>query len=135
VGSYPATHCNTDDDADTTSCSEDKKVVEVFLNNLATNEMEKIGETDTYNEAITIARNSGKVPKGWNIAITETNQERIIVCCKKGPIVAGDGIVPAVTSPKKKTTIIRQFFQRNWWARTRMRLLPPEPQFQMSQGY
>jgi hypothetical protein len=43
------------------------------------------------------------VPKGWNIAVTEANDEHIIVCCKKGPIVAGDGVVPAVTAPKKKT--------------------------------
>jgi hypothetical protein len=43
------------------------------------------------------------VPKGWNVAVTEANDEHIIVCCKKGPIVAGDGVVPAVTAPKKKT--------------------------------
>jgi hypothetical protein len=42
------------------------------------------------------------------VAITETNDERIIVGCKNGPIVAGDGIVPAVSAskPKPKKAIV-----------------------------
>jgi hypothetical protein len=49
------------------------------------------------------------VPKGWNFAVTDANDERILVACKKGVIVAGDGVVSSVTAPKpkaKKVTVL-----------------------------
>jgi hypothetical protein len=78
------------------------KLVDVLLHNLADDEMEKVGEADNYDQAIALARRSGKVPKGWNVAVAEANDERIIVVCKKGPIVSGEGITPAVTAAKPK---------------------------------
>jgi hypothetical protein len=51
---------------------------------------------------------SGKVPKGWNVAVTDANEERILVSCKKGVIVSGEGVASAVTASKpkaKKVTI------------------------------
>jgi hypothetical protein len=55
------------------------RVVDVFLHNLGTDELENIGRAADYSEAITMARNTGKVPKGWNVAVTEVNDERIVV--------------------------------------------------------
>jgi ribonuclease HI len=78
------------------------KLVDIMLLNLANDEMEKVGEADNYDQAIALAKRSGKVPKGWNVAISEANDERIIVVCKKGPIAKGEGIKPAVTAPKPK---------------------------------
>jgi hypothetical protein len=78
------------------------KLVDIVLLNLANDEMEKVGEADSYDQAISIAKRSGKVPKGWNVAISEANDERIIVVCKKGSIVSGEGFKPAVTAPKPK---------------------------------
>jgi hypothetical protein len=85
------------------------RVVDVFLHNLGTDDLEGIGRAADYGEAITLARNSGKVPNRWNIAVTEVNDERIVVGWKKGKIVAGDGVVSAVTAPKpepKKVTVL-----------------------------
>jgi hypothetical protein len=85
------------------------KLVEVLLHNLVSDEMEKVGEADNYDQAIALARRSGKVPEGWNVAVAEANDERMIVVCKKGATVSGDGVTPAVTTPKpkaKKTPIL-----------------------------
>jgi hypothetical protein len=85
------------------------RVVDVLLHNLVTDEMEPIGKATDYPEAIALAHRSGKVPKGWNVAGTEKNDEHIIVVCKRGKIVAGDGVASAVTAPKakaKKTPIL-----------------------------
>jgi hypothetical protein len=87
----------------------EKRIVEVLLHNLGTDEIESIGRAAAYNEAIALANKSGKVPKGWNVAVTDANDERIVVACKKGVIMAGDGVVSAVTPPNpiaKKTTIL-----------------------------
>jgi hypothetical protein len=83
------------------------RIKDVFLHNLETDEMEPIGRVAEYGDALVLARNSGKVPKGQNIAISDCNDERILVVCKKGVIVSGDGLVtkapkPAVTPPKPK---------------------------------
>jgi hypothetical protein len=78
------------------------RVVDVLLHNLGTDEIELIGKATDYSEAIALAHRSGKVPKGWNVAGMEKNEERIIVPCKKGKIIAGDGVVTAVTPPKPK---------------------------------
>jgi hypothetical protein len=69
---------------------------------LGTDEIEKVGNADSYDQAIAIVRRSGKVPKGWNVAVTDANDERIMVACKKGVIVAGQGVVSAVTPSKPK---------------------------------
>jgi hypothetical protein len=85
------------------------RAVDVLLHNLGTDEMESIGRAAEYGEAITLAHRSGKVPKGWQVAITDANDERIVVACKKGTIIAGDGVVSAVTAPKpkaKKVTVL-----------------------------
>jgi hypothetical protein len=73
-----------------------------MLHNLTNDEMEKVREADSYDQAIFLAKRSGKVPKGWNVAISEANDERIIVVCKKGEIITGEGVKPAVTAPKAK---------------------------------
>jgi hypothetical protein len=78
------------------------RVVDVLLHDLGTEETESIGRAAEYGEAIAMAHKSGKVPKGWNVAITDANDERIVVGCKRGVIVAGDGVVSAVTAPKPK---------------------------------
>jgi hypothetical protein len=75
------------------------RVVDVLLHNLGTDEIENIGRVAEYGEAIALAHKSGKVPKGWNVAVTYANNERIVVACKKGVIVAGNGIVSAITAP------------------------------------
>jgi hypothetical protein len=89
------------------------RIKDVLLHNLETDEMEPIGRATEYEEALKLARNSGKVPKGQNLAVSDCNDERILVVCKKGVIVSGDGVVtkpkPAVTPPKpkqKKETIL-----------------------------
>jgi hypothetical protein len=61
-----------------------------------------LGEAESYDKALDLAKKSGKVPKGWNTAVSDANEERVIVACKKGTIVAGEGVVPAVTPPKPK---------------------------------
>jgi hypothetical protein len=76
------------------------RVVNILLHNLGTDEVEKFGRAASYDEAI--ARRSGKVRKGWNVAVSDANDERILVVCKKGAIFAGDGVVTAVTAPKPK---------------------------------
>jgi hypothetical protein len=78
------------------------RVVDVLLHNLGTDTIEPIGKATDYSEAIALAYRSGKVPKGWNVAGTEMNEEHIIVVCKKGKIVAGDGVASAVTAPTPK---------------------------------
>jgi hypothetical protein len=78
------------------------KLVEIILHNLTTDETSNVGEADNYDQAIALAKRSGKVPKGWNVAISEANDERIIVVCKKAPIVSGEGVKPAVTAAKPK---------------------------------
>jgi hypothetical protein len=78
------------------------RLVDVFLHNLGTDEMEAIGKAAEYGDAIALAHRSGKVPKGWNVAVTDANDERILVACKKGVIIAEDGVVSAVTAPKPK---------------------------------
>jgi hypothetical protein len=78
------------------------KRVEVYLHNLATDDMTKIGDADDYDKALTLAKNSGLVPKGWNVAVTDANDERIIVACKKGVIMSGIGSVSPVRPPKPK---------------------------------
>jgi hypothetical protein len=85
------------------------RIKEVLLHNLETDETETIGRTADYGEAIEIARKSGKVPKGLNLTVSDSSDEAIIVVCKKGPIVPGEGVVSAVTpkEPKaKKTTVL-----------------------------
>jgi hypothetical protein len=85
------------------------RVVDVLLHNLVTDEMEPIGKATDFQEAITLARRSGKVPKGWNVAGSEKNDGHIIVVCKNGKIVSGEGVASAVTAPKpkaKKTIIL-----------------------------
>jgi hypothetical protein len=82
------------------------RVTEVFLHNLDSEEMEIIGKAAEYGEAIALAHRSRKVPKGWNVAVTEANDERIVVACKKVAIISGVG---AVTPPKpkaKKTAVL-----------------------------
>jgi hypothetical protein len=64
------------------------RIVDVLLHNLGTDEIENIGKAAEYGEAIALAHRSGKVPKGWNVAVTDANDERIVVACKKGVIVA-----------------------------------------------
>jgi hypothetical protein len=78
------------------------KLVDIILHNLTTDETMKVGEADNYDQAIALAKRSGQVPKGWNVAISEANDERIIVVCKKGPIATGEGVRPAVTPAKAK---------------------------------
>jgi hypothetical protein len=85
------------------------RVHDIFLHNLEADEMVAIGKAVECADALDLARKSGKVPKGWNIAITDANDERIIVGCKRGVIIAGDGVVSAVTAPKpkaKKVTVL-----------------------------
>jgi hypothetical protein len=78
------------------------KEVEVFLHDLESDEMIKIGDADNRERAISLAKSSGKVPKGWNVALAEVNDERMIVVCKKGTITTGIGPTPAVTPAKPK---------------------------------
>jgi hypothetical protein len=79
-----------------------KRVAEVILQNLDSGETFKLEGAVEYDEALNIARNSGKVPKGFQVAVTEANDERIIVVCKKGTIVSGEVHKSAVTPPKSK---------------------------------
>jgi hypothetical protein len=71
-----------------------------------TEEMFNIGQADGYEQALELVRNSGKAPKGWNIAVSESNEERIIVFAKNGVIQVSDRLAPkakpAVTAPKPK---------------------------------
>jgi hypothetical protein len=76
--------------------------VEILLHNLTTDQTTKVGEAYRYDQAIALAKRSGQVPKGWNVAVSEANDERIIVVCKKGSIVSGEGVKPAVTAAKPK---------------------------------
>jgi hypothetical protein len=78
------------------------RVLDVLFHNLGTDEIENIGKATDYQEAITLARRLGKVPNGWNVAGTEKDEEHIIIVCKKGKIVAGDGVASAVTAKKPK---------------------------------
>jgi hypothetical protein len=52
-----------------------KRFVDVLLHNLGTDEIENVGKAAEYNEAIALANRSGKVPKGWNVAVTDANEE------------------------------------------------------------
>jgi hypothetical protein len=56
--------------------------------------------------SIDLAKKSGKVPKGWNVAVSDANDERIIRVCKKGVIVVGEGVFPTVTAPKPKAKAV-----------------------------
>jgi hypothetical protein len=78
------------------------RIKEVFLHNLEADEITVIGKRVEYHDAIALAHRSGKVPKGFNVAVTDANDERILVACKKGVIVAGDGVVSAATASKPK---------------------------------
>jgi hypothetical protein len=86
-----------------------EKIKDALLHNLETDEIETIGRASNYDEALEIARKSGKAPKPLNVAISDANEERILVICKRGQIVSGDGVVSAVTPKKpkaKKTTVL-----------------------------
>jgi hypothetical protein len=78
------------------------KKVQVILQNITSGEAFSLGEADSYDKALDLAKKSGKVQKEWNAAVSDANSERIIVSCKKGTIVAGEGVVPAVTPPEPK---------------------------------
>jgi hypothetical protein len=86
----------------TASKNRPARSVEVILHNLDSDVVETIGTATDFQEAITLARRLGKVPKGLNIAGTEKTDEHILLVCKKGKIVAGEGVVSAVTAPKPK---------------------------------
>jgi ribonuclease HI len=86
----------------TVSKNRTARPVEVILHNLESDVVETIGTATDFQEAITLARRLGKVPKGLNIAGTEKTDEHILLVCKKGKIVAGEGVVSAVTAPKPK---------------------------------
>jgi hypothetical protein len=83
-----------------------KKVKDVFLYDAENDDLIPVGRTADYNEAIEMARRSGRVRIDQNVAITSCEEERFVVTAKKGAIVSGDGIVtkskPAVTAPKPK---------------------------------
>jgi hypothetical protein len=86
-----------------------RRMVDVMLHNLETDVVESIGRAVDFQEAITLARRLGKVPKGLNIAGTERTDEHILLVCKAGKIVAGEGVVSSVTAPKpksKKTVVL-----------------------------
>jgi hypothetical protein len=83
------------------------KKVQVILQNITSGEAFNMGEADSYDKALDLAKKSGKVPKGWNVAVSDANEERINVVCKKGMIVAGEGYVPAVTAPKTKAKAVK----------------------------
>jgi hypothetical protein len=78
-------------------------VKEVFLNNLITKELKKIGEAVSNDKALDLAKASGLVPKGWNTPITDVTDEQIIVTCTKGAICSGYNPGPSVTPPKPKS--------------------------------
>jgi hypothetical protein len=74
----------------------------VIIQNITSGEAFNMVEADSYDKALDLAKKSGKVPNGWNIAVSDANDARIIVVCKKGTIVAGEGIIPVVSPPKPK---------------------------------
>jgi hypothetical protein len=79
------------------------KKMEVMLHNIATQDLEKIGETDDYDKALELARNSGKIPKNWNFGITDANDERIIISFTKAALYCGfKPPSPPVTATKAK---------------------------------
>jgi hypothetical protein len=79
----------------------------VVLQNLTSGEAFNVGDADSYDKAIDLAKKSGNVPKGWSVAVSDANEERITVVCKKGVIVSGEGRVPAVTAPKPKAKAVK----------------------------
>jgi hypothetical protein len=88
--------------------AKNKTAVDVLLHNLETDVVETIGKSVEYQDALALARKSGKVPKGMNVAVTEKTEDHILLVCKHGTIVAGEGVVSSVTPPKpkpKKTTL------------------------------
>jgi hypothetical protein len=107
-----------------------KKVVDVIFQNLDSGETWKIGGTDSYDEALKMAKNSGKVPKGYNVAISEVNEKRIIVVCQKGRIVSGEVPKPAVTpskpKPKAKKILPEKLVGKNPEAAFAPKQPPPE---------
>jgi hypothetical protein len=88
------------------------KKIKVILQLRPSGEAYEISEVDGYRQAMDIAANSGKIPEGWNIAITESTPQRIIVGCQNGHIDVPDSYelvkpkaaptTPAVTPPKPK---------------------------------
>jgi hypothetical protein len=89
-----------------TAAEKKMKKVQLVLQNLTSGEALNVGEAYRYGKAIDLAKKSGKVPNGWNVAVSDANDERIITVCKKGVIVAGEGVFPAVTPPKPKAKAV-----------------------------
>jgi hypothetical protein len=84
-----------------------KKVKNVFLFDAENDDLIPVGRTADYNEAIEMARRSGRVRIDQNVAITSNEDERFVVTAKKGTIVSGDGIIPkpkAALTPRKPKT-------------------------------
>jgi hypothetical protein len=71
-----------------------KKRLQVILQLLPEGQAFNIGEASEYDQALDLARKSGKVPKGWTIAVSESNEESIIVIGKDGTIQANDRLAP-----------------------------------------
>jgi hypothetical protein len=52
------------------------KKVQVILQNITSGEAFNLGEADRYEKALGLAKKSGNVPKGWNVAVSDANDER-----------------------------------------------------------
>jgi hypothetical protein len=49
-----------------------------------------VGEVEDYRQAMDLVMGSGRVPDGWNIAITDSTPHGIIVSCQNGHIDVGE---------------------------------------------
>jgi hypothetical protein len=78
------------------------KVKDVYLSNLITNELTKVGEANSNDKAMDLVKVSGLVPMGWNTAFVEATEEQIMIACTRGAICSGIDPGPSVTRPKSK---------------------------------
>jgi ribonuclease HI len=59
------------------------RILEVLLHNMGTDEVEPIGKATDFSEAIALARRSGKVPQGWNLAGSEKMKNTSLLSVRK----------------------------------------------------
>jgi hypothetical protein len=97
----PAQRISEKDDPMQTRAKEAaKKKIEVILQLRPSGEAFNVGTVDDSRQALDLVMGPGKVPEVWNIAITSSTPQRIIVSCQNGDIGVGEDFgEPKVAPP------------------------------------
>jgi hypothetical protein len=93
------------------------KKIKAIPQHLPSGEAYDIGEVDDYHQAKGLVETSGKIPDGWNFAITESTPQRIIIDFQADHVDVSESFklvqpkakptTPAVTPPKPKARKVR----------------------------